>query len=134
MPEHSVVVFDGVCNLCNGAVQFILKRDPKQRFIFSPAQSVYAQALLAEHGLQDLGLESFVLIENQQAYLRTDAALRIARQLSGLWFLFGIFWLVPRPLRDWFYNALGRRRYQWFGKRQQCMLPTDELMQRFRLD
>ncbi|MDD9892208.1 MAG: DCC1-like thiol-disulfide oxidoreductase family protein [Gammaproteobacteria bacterium] len=130
--ELPVVIFDGVCNLCNGAVQFIIQRDPKQRFVFSPAQSPYAQALLAEHGLQDLGLESFVLVENQQAYLRTTAALRIAHQLSGLWFFFGVFRIVPAPIRDWFYNALGKRRYQCFGKRQQCMVPTPELQARFR--
>lgn len=138
MAEPSLVVFDGVCNLCNGAVQFIIKRDPKQRFIFSPAQSPYAQARLAEHGLADLGLESVVLIENGQPYLRTDAALRIAPRLSGLWFLLAIFWLMPKPLRDWFYKVLASHRYQWFGRRQRCLLPSAELaaaqQQRFRVD
>lgn len=123
-----------MCNLCNGAVQFILKRDPKQRFIFAAAQSPFAQRLLAEHSLQDLGLESFVLIENQQAYLRTTAALKIAKQLSGLWFLFAVFHIVPAPIRDWFYNAVGARRYQWFGKQSQCLMPTPKLAERFRWD
>lgn len=134
MAEPSIVIFDGVCNLCHGAVQFILKRDPKQHFVFSPAQSAYAQRLLAQHGLQDLGLDSFVLIANGQAYLRSDAALRIAPKLSGWWFLLGVLRLIPAPIRDWLYNAIGQRRYRWFGKRQQCWLPSPALQARFRLD
>lgn len=131
---QAIVIFDGVCNLCNRAVNFIIRRDPKQHFLFAPVQSPFAQALLAEQGLSGLGMESFVLIENGQAYLRTSAALRIAPQLSGLWFMFSVFRLVPACLRDVFYNALGRRRYRLFGKRDQCILPAAELQARFRLE
>lgn len=134
--EPSLVVFDGVCNLCNSAVQFIIKRDlviagRNPQFVFTAAQSPYGQAQLAAHGLKDLGLDSFVLIENGQAYLRTDAALRIATRLNGPWFLFAVFRLVPTAIRDFFYNALAARRYRLFGKRQQCWLPTPEHKDRF---
>lgn len=132
-PVQSVVIFDGVCELCNGAVQFIIKRDPAQQFVFSPAQTPYAQALLIEHGLQNLGLESFVLVENNRAHLRSTAAWRVARNLAGCWPLLSIFKLVPTPLRDWVYDFIGRRRYQWFGQRQHCMVPTAALRTRFRL-
>lgn len=137
--EPSLVVFDGVCNLCNGAVQFIIKRDPviagrNPQFVFTAAQSPYGQAQLAAYGLEGLGLDSFVLIENGQAYLRTDAALRITTKLKGLWFLFVAFRLVPAVVRDFFYDALAARRYRLFGKRQQCWLPTAELQSRFIVD
>ena len=134
--ELSLVVFDGVCNLCNGAVQFIIKRDPAIagrdiQFVFTAAQSRYGQLQLAAHGLEGLELDSFVLIENGQAYLRTDAALRIATRLNGLWFLFAVFRVVPTAIRDVFYNSLAARRYRLFGKRHQCWLPTPEHKARF---
>lgn len=137
--EPSLVVFDGVCNLCNGAVQFIIKRDPviagrNPQFVFTAAQSPYGQAQLAAHGLEGLSLDSFVLIENRQAYLRTDAALRITIKLKGLWFLFVAFRFVPAVVRDFFYDALAACRYRLFGKRQQCWLPTVELQSRFIVD
>lgn len=137
--ESSLVVFDGVCNLCNGAVQFIIKRDPviagrNPHFVFTAAQSRYGQAQLASHSLEDLGLDSFVLIEKDQAYLRTDAALRIATRLNGFWFLVAVFRLVPAAIRDVFYNAVDARRYRLFGKRQQCWLPTPEHKTRFIAD
>ena len=125
------MVFDGVCNFCNGAVNFIIQRDPAAHFKFAPVQSETGQALLAEYGIQDLGLDTFVLIENQRCYLRTDAALRIAKQLRGAWFLFGLFRLLPAAFRDWFYNAFAKRRYAWFGKRDVCMVPTPALKSRF---
>ena len=127
------MVFDGVCNFCNGAVQFIIKRDPQRRFVFSPVQSPYAQALLSKYGIADLGLETFVLVEGDAVYLRTDAALRIAPKLGGAWFLFLIFRLLPARFRDFFYKAFAKRRYRLFGHRQSCMLPTPELSSRFRL-
>lgn len=132
--EHSLVVFDGVCNLCNASVQFIIRRDPERRYIFAAAQSPYAQQRVAELGLAGLNMESFVLIEAGKAYLRTDAALRIATSLSGAWFLFALFRLLPGPIRDAAYNALGRHRYRLFGRRSECLLPTPELQARFRWD
>lgn len=124
-------MFDGVCNFCNGAVNFIIQRDPKAKFRFAAVQSAAGQALLKRYGLQDIGLDTFILIEGQQAYFRTDAALRVARQLSGAWFLCDVFRVLPAAFRDVFYNALAKRRYRWFGRREACMLPTEEIVQRF---
>jgi len=128
---EQIVLFDGVCNLCHGAVQFIIKRDPQAKFRFAAIQSEAGQRLLAAHGQQQLGLDSFVLIDPQGCHLRTDAALRIARQLSGDWFLFGVFSWLPRRFRDWFYDRLAQRRYRWFGQRELCLLPSQELASRF---
>lgn len=128
---HSIVLFDGVCNLCNGAVQFIIKRDSKCQFRFAPIQSALAVELLSSYSSEFDRNDSFALIENGALYSQTDAALRIARQLDGLWFLFTVFRVVPAPIRDLAYRLLGRNRYRLFGKRESCMIPTPELKNRF---
>ncbi|MFT5064302.1 MAG: putative DCC family thiol-disulfide oxidoreductase YuxK [Gammaproteobacteria bacterium] len=128
---HSVVLFDGVCNLCNGAVTFIIKRDSQNQFRFAPIQSELGTTLLAPYSPAFSGNDSFALIENGQLYSQTDAALRIATQLDGLWYLFAIFRIIPPPLRDVLYRLLGRNRYRLFGKRKSCMIPSPELQSRF---
>lgn len=127
----SILLFDGVCNFCNGAVHFIIQRDPKARFCFAALQSEAGQVLLKRYGLQDIGLDTFILIEGQQTFFRTDAALRVARHLSGAWFLAGVFRVVPAAFRDAFYNAFAKRRYRWFGQREVCILPTGDVAKRF---
>jgi predicted DCC family thiol-disulfide oxidoreductase YuxK len=128
---YSIVMFDGVCNLCNGAVQFIIKRDRQGLFRFVPIQSEMGEKLLAPYSPPFSGNDSFALIENGKLYSQTDAALRIASQLDGLWYLFGIFRIVPPPLRDMLYRLLGRNRYRLFGKRERCMIPSADLQSRF---
>lgn len=128
---HPVVLFDGVCNLCNGSVQFILKRDPQARFRFASLQSDAGRSLLQEHGLDPEALSSVVVIDGGQAWRESSAALRIARYLPGGWKLLRIFTLVPRPLRDAVYRWIARNRYRWFGKMETCWLPTPELKGRF---
>ncbi len=128
---RSIVLFDGVCNLCNGAVQFIITRDRQGRFSFASLQSATGQARLRQFGLSTNALDTFVLVEGQKAYTRSTAALRIARRLPGAWRLLYALMVVPRPVRDWVYGLVARNRYRLFGRRDSCMMPTPELKARF---
>lgn len=128
--NHALVLFDGVCNLCNGAVNFIIDRDPEGYFRFAPLQSEAAQSYLEDSHLdQELG--TIVLVEDGHTYVRSTAALRIARRLTGPWRLLALGLLVPRPLRDTVYDRIAANRYDWFGRRTQCRMPTPELKGRF---
>lgn len=126
-----IVLFDGVCNLCNGSVQFLLKRDPEGRFRFASLQSDAGRSLMAKHGLDADRLSSVALIEDGRVWQESSAALRIARHLPGAWKLLRVFAIVPRPLRDALYRWIARNRYRWFGKTETCWLPTPELKARF---
>lgn len=128
---HPIVLFDGVCNLCNGSVQFILRRDPAGKFRFASLQSDLGQRLLTERGLDPEALDSVVVVDGDRFYRESDAALRIARDLKGAWKALTVFRLIPRPLRDWLYRLIARNRYSWFGKAETCWLPTPELRGRF---
>lgn len=126
-----VVLFDGVCNLCSGSVKFIIKRDPKGIFKFSPLQSQFGQQTLQDLGLPSDNLQTFILIDGGNYYLRSDAALKVARRLSGVWPLLYVFIIVPRTLRDWVYGFVAQNRYKWFGKKEECMIPSPEDAGRF---
>ena len=130
--QHShIVIFDGVCNFCNDSVNFIIKRDPNGLYSFAPMQSASAQQLMAAHGITEVGLDTFILIKNENCHVRTDAALEIAKDLTGFWYLCGVFRIVPGPIRDFFYRILAKNRYRLFGKRESCMVPTPEIRSRF---
>jgi len=127
-----VLLFDGVCNLCNAGVLFIIRRDPRARFRFAPLQSEIARRLLDGTGVGRDGLpDTMIVIENGRAWQRSAAALRIARNLRWPWPALGALWIIPRPLRDWAYRLVARNRYRWFGRRDQCMMPTPELQAKF---
>jgi predicted DCC family thiol-disulfide oxidoreductase YuxK len=126
-----VLLFDGVCNLCNGAVRFVIERDPAGLFRFAPLQSERGRELLAGCALPLEGLDTMVLVEGGRCYTRSESALRIAARLSGGWPLLGVLRLVPRPLRDRAYGYLAANRYRWFGKSESCLAPTPELRARF---
>ncbi|HYO14648.1 MAG TPA: thiol-disulfide oxidoreductase DCC family protein [Thermoanaerobaculia bacterium] len=128
---NPIVLFDGVCNLCSGSVQFVLKRDPEARFRFASLQSEAGQTIQAEHGLDPGVLSSVLLLEDGRLYRESDAALRIARHLPGAWKLLTVFKIIPRPIRDGLYRFIARNRYRWFGKAETCWLPTSELRGRF---
>jgi predicted DCC family thiol-disulfide oxidoreductase YuxK len=130
-PAHPIVLFDGVCNLCSGSVQFILRRDRGARFRFASLQSPAGRELLARLAIDSAGIDSVVVIEGERWFKESDAALRIARHLGGLWTLLTVLRLIPRPLRDRAYRFIARHRYRWFGKRDTCWLPTPELRGRF---
>ena len=131
MEHRDIVIFDGVCNLCHGAVNFIINRDPHHRFVFTPMQSETAQSLIAHYGVEDEYSDTFFLIKNDRCYMKTDAALEITKALSGLWPLLAIFTFLPRGIRDFFYQWLGRNRYALFGRRDSCILPTTSVLSRF---
>ncbi|WP_017731481.1 thiol-disulfide oxidoreductase DCC family protein [Nafulsella turpanensis] len=128
---RDVVLFDGVCNLCNGAVDFILDRDPKGQLAFASLQSAAGQELLAYYNLSTENIESVVLLKDGKVYQKSTAALEIAGRLKGAWPLLKVFKIVPRPLRDAAYNFIGSNRYRFFGKREQCRMPTPEIRNRF---
>lgn len=129
--RKQILLFDGVCNLCNGSVTFIVKRDPHKKFLFSPIQSEQGQELLRQFNLPEGDINSFVLIEGDRIYLRSTAGLRVLRQLHGLWPLLFAISLVPRPIRDFIYNIIAGSRYKLFGKQESCMIPSIELKCRF---
>lgn len=131
MERQSIILFDGVCNLCNSSVTFIIDRDRKEMFQFASLQSDVGQALLAKHGLPAQEFGSFVLIEQDRAFTKSTAALRIARELGGWWRILYGFIVVPRPLRDVVYSFVARNRYRWFGQSDTCRIPTPDLQRRF---
>lgn len=127
----TVVLFDGVCNLCTGSVRFLLRRDRQGRFRFAALQSAAGQALLDQLGMAGDTLETIVVIEAGRAWARSDAALLLARRLPWPWPLLAVFVVLPRPLRDALYAFVARRRYRWFGRTESCMVPTPEIAERF---
>ncbi|AZZ98500.1 DCC1-like thiol-disulfide oxidoreductase family protein [Pseudoalteromonas sp. R3] len=131
MEDHQIIIFDGICNFCNGAVNFIIERDSKGVFKFAPMQSEIAQELIAKHQIQEVGYDTFLLIKNEQCFVRTNAALEITKDLDGFWFMFRVFKIVPSVIRDFFYRLFARNRYNLFGKRSVCMVPSKEVRDRF---
>jgi predicted DCC family thiol-disulfide oxidoreductase YuxK len=131
MDYNQIIIFDGICNFCNGAVNFIIRRDSRAAFKFAPIQSKEAQELLQKYQIPEAGYDSFVLIKNGQPFLRTNAALEITKDLDGFWFMFRAFKIVPAVVRDYFYRILARNRYTLFGKRAACMMPKKEVRDRF---
>ncbi len=131
MENHPILLFDGVCNLCNGAVRFIIERDSAAAFRFASLQSEAAKQLLGQFPEAPRDISTIVLIEHNRLYTKSDAALRAARHLPGAWpALYGLI-IIPRPIRNAAYDWIARNRYQWFGKKDQCMIPTPELKERF---
>jgi predicted DCC family thiol-disulfide oxidoreductase YuxK len=130
-PSHDLILFDGVCNLCSGSVQFVIARDPGAHFQFGALQSESARRVLDLYDAPDPLPDAIVLVEGGKVYTRSTAALRIARRLTFPWPLAFVFFAVPRPLRDWFYAVVARHRYRWFGRRDHCMVPTPALRSRF---
>ena len=128
---QTVVFFDGMCNLCNSTVQFIIKHDTKNNFKFAALQSVYAQNTLPSFEIDLLNPNSFVLLQNGKVYQKSTAALRVAKQLSGLWPLLYVFMVVPRFISDWVYGLVAQNRYKWFGKAETCWVPTAALQSKF---
>ena len=131
MANQPVILFDGVCNFCNGAVNFAIKRDKKARLKFATLQSGIASQLLDKFNLSARDLNSFVLIENGKVYTRSTAALKVFRYLDGLWPLMYGFIIVPIFLRDAIYKLIAKNRYKWFGIRKECMIPTPGIRSRF---
>ena len=127
----AIVLFDGVCNFCDGAVNFIINRDKEGYFKFAPLQSEIGEKLADEYNIDKTNTDSVILIEDGKAYTHSTAAVRIARKLNGAWkMLYGLV-VVPRFLRNWAYKLFAKYRYNMFGKKDACMLPTPEIRARF---
>ena len=127
----AIVLFDGVCNFCNGSVNFIIERDEKNYFKFAPLQSEIGRQYLDKFGIDKTETDSVILIEDEKAYTYSTAALKIAGRLPGIWSWFYGFIILPKPVRDFFYKLFAKNRYRLFGKQDACMMPTPEIRQRF---
>jgi predicted DCC family thiol-disulfide oxidoreductase YuxK len=129
--DQDIILFDGVCNLCNGAINFIIARDPKDRYRFAALESDIGQELLKRHEIDSETIDSIVLIRDNEAFTKAGAALRIAGGMSGAWPALGVFRIIPRFIADAVYDLIARNRYRWFGKKESCMIPTPELKRKF---
>ncbi len=131
MNNQSIILFDGVCNFCNSAVNFVIKRDKNNLIQFSPLQTQIAHELLAKHKLPTEDLKSFIFIEDGKSYTQSTAALKVCRYLTGLWPLLYSFIIIPHFIRDGIYKWIAKNRYKWFGQKNECMIPTPELQAKF---
>ena len=131
MDNHPIILFDGVCNLCNSSVQYVITHDPNAIFQFASLQGETGQQLLKQYGLIENNMNSFVLIQDNKAYTRSTAALFVAKRLKGISKLLYGFIIVPSFIRNAVYDIISRNRYKWFGKKDSCMIPTEALKSRF---
>jgi predicted DCC family thiol-disulfide oxidoreductase YuxK len=127
---EKIILFDGICNFCSASVQFIIKRDPQAQFCFASLQSEAGKKLLTKYRIPE-DINSLILIDGERYYVKSNASLRVCKHLKGFWKLFYVFILVPRPLRDCFYDIIAENRYKWFGKKESCMIPTPDIRKRF---
>ncbi len=131
MENNPIILFDGVCNFCNSSVNFVIERDKKSVIKFAALQSDAGQQLLQQFNLSTSEFNSFIFIEAGNIYTASTAALKVSKYLTALWPLLYGFIIVPRFIRDGIYNWISKNRYKWFGKKDQCMIPTPEVRSRF---
>jgi predicted DCC family thiol-disulfide oxidoreductase YuxK len=131
LENKSIIFFDGVCNLCNSSVNFVIKHDKKAQFLFASFQSDAAKEILLHFNLKNFDSETVILVEGQKLYDKSTAALKIAKRLDGGFKLFYAFLILPKYFRDWIYDLIAKNRYRWFGKRENCIIPSAKLKNRF---
>jgi predicted DCC family thiol-disulfide oxidoreductase YuxK len=129
----TVILYDGVCHLCHRGVNFVLRHDKKKIFQFSPLQSEYSKKILRHNNESDTVMDTFILITEEKIFHRSDAALKILMMLGGGWKLFYPLYIFPKFFRNGIYNFVSRNRYKWFGKEDQCIIPSPEIRERFIL-
>lgn len=129
--NKSIIFFDGICNLCNASVNFVIKHDKKAQFLFASFQSDAAKEILLHFNLKNLDVNTVILVEGQKVYDKSTAVLKIAKQLDGGTKAFYAFFIIPKIFRDWVYDFIAKNRYRWFGKRDSCLIPSIELKNRF---
>lgn len=127
----NLILFDGLCNLCTKSVQFIIRHDQREVFTFASVQSPLGRDLLQQAGLDPDDVQSFALITSTQTLTRSDAALEIAKHFGGIWRLSVVLRFIPKRWRDGLYSFIARRRFAWFGRRDSCMIPSENLKKRF---
>ncbi|MBZ5651651.1 MAG: DCC1-like thiol-disulfide oxidoreductase family protein [Acidobacteriia bacterium] len=131
-PANPVLLYDGVCGLCNRLVQFVLKRDSRARFRFAALQSTYATRILKTHGLDPQDLNTLYVVQDERLSARADAVIFILQELGGLWRVAAAaLRIFPKPLRDWGYSVMARHRYRIFGQYETCLLPEEKYQDRF---
>jgi predicted DCC family thiol-disulfide oxidoreductase YuxK len=130
-PNDHIVLFDGVCNLCNRSVQFVIKHDKHKLYKFASLQSEAGRQLLIKGGLDPNSINSIILIYKGKYYNRSTAALKLLTSLNWHWKFFNVFLLIPTSFRDYIYNTIAKNRYRWFGKRKECYLPNLSIIDRF---
>ncbi|MEO6456016.1 MAG: thiol-disulfide oxidoreductase DCC family protein [Ginsengibacter sp.] len=131
MRPQPIILFDGVCNFCNAIVNFIITQDTKKVFLFAALQSRAGKQLLEQYKINWMANDSFVVIENAKAYQKSTAVLRLYNKLAWYWKWSQIFWIIPKFIRDAVYNLIAKNRYKWFGKKDECIIPTAQLRARF---
>lgn len=129
--QPNIIVYDGVCNLCNHALRFVAERDPQKRFVFLANQSQWAISLLERHDIQDIAQKTVILLTPSDYFCYSDAVFEIAKRLSGYWHLIAFLSRLPRQLRDPVYRLIASHRYQWFGRSESCQRPTEQWRERF---
>src|SRR6187402_1768600 len=126
--DKKIILFDGVCNLCDSMVQYVIRHDKKDVFRFAALQSEIGQQILKYTGINKKNIDSIVLYEPGKAYFyKSSAAIEIAKELGGVFSIAGIFRVIPKGLRNIIYDYVARNRYKWYGQKQECMIPTPEL-------
>mgnify|MGYP000090574740 CR=1 FL=1 len=128
---HAIVLFDGYCNFCSRSVRFIHQRDHHDYFRFAGLESEKGQKVLKKYVEEPGAFNSVILIENEKLYTKSTAALKIAKKLSGLWPVLYLFIVIPKSIRDGVYRLIARNRYKWFGKKETCFMPDENLKKRF---
>ena len=129
--NHKIILFDGICNLCNTAVNLVINIDKKDLFRFAALQSDIGQTLISKYNIDRSNTDSIILIENKKAYIKSTAALRIAKNLPGAYPLLYCFIIIPSFIRNWVYDYIAKNRYRWYGKKESCMIPTPKLQRKF---
>lgn len=131
MKSHRIILFDGICNLCNSSVNFIIDRDKNDIFKFASLQSDAGKTFLSKLGLNTEKLYSVILIVGDKYYTKSTAALKIVKEFSGLWKILYAFIIIPKIVRDFFYDIIANNRYRWFGRTDSCRIPSSRLQERF---
>ncbi len=128
---YHIILFDGVCNLCNSSVNFVIRHDSKNKFKFAALQSDTGNELVQKYEIDPRETDSIILIQGKNHYIKSSAALRIAKDLSGVYPLLFVFMIIPPFIRNWVYDYIAKNRYKWYGKMDNCMIPTKELKDKF---
>lgn len=128
--KHPLLLFDGICNFCNQWVNFIIRNDKEKKIRFAPLQSDAGKSIIKKFNISSDG-DTVVLIDNEKIFTKSSAALRIMKHIGGAYYLLLLFMIVPKYIRDVFYDGIARNRYKWWGKRNECMIPTEDVKDRF---
>ena len=129
--KHPILLFDGVCNVCDSSINFIIKRDKEGKYRYASLQSETGQELLKKFNLPTNDFDSFVYVDGDSYYTKSSGALKVLKGLGGLWSIFYAFIIIPKPIRDAVYSLIAQNRYKWFGKKDECMIPSPEIRERF---